>query len=267
MCDKDPNCLNSRKIVLDTNFLDQINRTIKEDIAFYMLGKTIDEQRRRFVEEFKKILGCVEKCGSGQLFTSEKVYNDEIDIKKSDSDLRKADMNFINGLCREEEFSNSLSTIYQEKINIEKLDEEEVRRFKRLLTVNVSLADASLVFLGLHQSQNNEVIIVTDDLALRKVIEDLRKEKEVTIMTKKLITENLHFFGTLHFLKSLHSCCEVSDLIWMAALYSFWRHQQRRLKDGRISEDIFKEHDQYATLCFGRLSSEIDAKKQGGEIN
>lgn len=91
MCDKNPACCNSKILVIDTNFLDQVNRTIRAEIYPYALTKSIEEQRPIFLTRAQEIIKNIGQCGGDNVFTSEKVYDDEIDISKIDSALRTAD--------------------------------------------------------------------------------------------------------------------------------------------------------------------------------
>ncbi len=56
MCDKNPDCPNSKTLVLDTNFLDQVNRTIKIGLGSKTLGKPLEKQRPIFLNKAQKIV-------------------------------------------------------------------------------------------------------------------------------------------------------------------------------------------------------------------
>src|SRR4030042_4420274 len=98
MCDKKLDCFNSKTLVLDTNFLDQINRTVRVERGSDAWGRRIEEQRPIFLTKAQKIVENIGRCGGRDIFTSEKVYDDEIDISKLDSALRTADPEFFDNL-------------------------------------------------------------------------------------------------------------------------------------------------------------------------
>lgn len=155
MCDKNPGCSNSKNLVLDTNFLDQAHRTIIPEIYSYGSRKSIEEQSSIFLTRAQEIIKKIGRCGDGHVFTSENIYGDEIDISKMDS-------------------ARDFSEVYETGIKIEELTEMEVRAFQDILSEDVGFADAGLVLLRLKLLQNQEAIVITDDLKLRKEIEDLK---------------------------------------------------------------------------------------------
>ena len=267
MCDKNPACFNSKTLVLDTNFLDQINRTIKGELGSFALGKSIEEQRLIFLTRAQEIIKNIGRCGGGHVFTSEKVYDDEIDISKMDSALRTADPEFFDNLCMDAGFARDLSKVYQTGINVEELTEREVRAFQDILSEDVGLADASLALLGLKLSQDQEAIVITDDLTLRKGIKALRRELRVAFEGDSLTTDNLFDIGSLTFLRSLHSCCEVSNNRWRAVIWSFTEHQLRRYDGREISREIYREHRKFADQCIAQMLEDCEAKKEREERN
>ncbi len=266
MCDKNPDCLNSKILVLNTNFLAQINRAVKQEIASYVLGKPLNEQGIFFLEKIQDIFNSIRHCGDDLIFTSDKVFNDEIDVTKLGSALRREDMSFFDRLCMENEFIISLSSTYQNIINIEPMEEEEVEIFRRLLSEDIGYADISLILLAIKFSQDSEVIIITDDIALRNAIKNLNKARVVAIRGENLSTEHLYYMCSLHFLRNLHSCCEMSNSLWMSTVWSFVQHQQKRYDEGKISEEIYNEHNQYVGPCLAQLRIDCDAKKKREEI-
>jgi hypothetical protein len=267
MCDKNPDCFNSKTLVLDTNFLDQVNRTIRAEFGSFALGKSIEEQRPIFLTRAQEIIKNIGRCGGGHVFTSEKVYDDEVDISKMDSALRTADPEFFDNLCMDAGFIRDLSEVYQNGINIEELTEMEVRAFQDNLSEDVGLADAGLALLGLKQSQDQEAIVITDDLKLTKAIKDLRGKLRVAFEGDSLTTENLYDISSLTFLRNLHSCCEVSNNRWMAVIWSFTEHQIKRYDGRQISQEIYQEHLKYADQCIAQMLADCEAKKQREERN
>jgi hypothetical protein len=265
MCEKDPDCINSGTLILDTNFLDQVNRIVKEEMASYALEKSVDEQRQIFLKKTRKLLDYVGHCGNDQVFTSAKVYLDEIDITKIESALRTANTNFFDKLCMEEEFNRSLCGIYEDRIRIEELEQEEVQAFQEILSEDLSFADTSLVLLALKLSQDDDVIIITDDLALQTAIKDLLRNHELLLGGSRFSTDNLHYKGSLIFLKNLHSCCEMSNSRWMSTVWSFVKHQYRRFEEGKVSEDIYKLHMSYADPLLAQLNADCKAKREEDE--
>ena len=105
MCDKDPGCMNSKILVLDTNFLDQINRTVKGELKA-ALGKPFPELRPMFLKHAKEIISHIGCCGGNHVFTTDKVYNDEINVSKVGSALKQGDMEFFGELCSDDSFSD-----------------------------------------------------------------------------------------------------------------------------------------------------------------
>jgi len=267
MCEKNPDCFNSKTLVLDTNFLDQINRTIKEELGSIALGKSIEQQRHIFLKRAKIIIEKIGRCGSGHVFMSEKVYEEEIDISKLDSALRSADLDFFDKLCLDEGFSTNLSTLYLGMINLKDLSDIEVQAFQGMLSEDVGYADAGLALLALKLSQDQEVIVVTDDLMLQKTIKDLIRKGTITLKGRSLKTENIHYVSSLHFLRSLHWCCEMPNDRWRSAILSFIKHQIRRYESGMISEEIYKIQRLYADQCWGLVHTECEEKKEREERN
>jgi len=266
MCDLDPNCLNSKTLILDTNFLDQINRIVQEEIASSALEKSIEEKRGIFLATIIKILENISRCSNNEVFTSTKVYDDEIDITNLNSALRTAEADFFNTLCLEEEFTRSLSLIYEDKIDTKELEQDEVEDLQELLSEDIGYPDASLLLLAIKQSQDDDVIIITDDLALQKVIRDLRRNREVRFGVSHFSTERLHYMGSLMFFKNLHSCCGMSNKRWMSTVWSFVRHQRRRVEEGMMSEEKYQLHSQYADPCLAQISADCDAKTEQNEM-
>jgi len=267
MCVKNPTCINSKTLVLDTNFLDQVNRTITEELAKFALVKPIQELKQTFLTKAQKILQNIGLCGSDKVFTSEKVYDDEIDISKMNSALRTGDSEFFDRLCMDAGFTHDLSKVYQDGITIEELDGSEVEAFQNILSQNVGFHDAGLTLLGIKLSQDQEVIVLTDDLKLRKTINDLRKKCKVAFKGVSLTTANLYEMGSLIFLKNLHSCCGVSNDRWRAATFSFVKHQMERYDKGKISQEIYQKHRQYADQCLSQMLADCEGKKQRQERN
>jgi hypothetical protein len=267
MCDKNPHCFNSKTLVLDTNFLDQVNRTIKEELGSFALGKPMEEQRPIFLTQAKKIVENIGRCGGGHIFTSDKVYNDEIDVLKLDSALRAGNLDFFDNLCLDEEFSRNLSTIYLEIIDIRGMSEDEAQAFQETLTEDVGYADASLVLLALKLSQDQEAIVITDDLKLQKTTKDLIKRDGITLEGCSLTTKNIHCMGSLIFLNSLHSCCEMPNNRWRSAILSFTKHQIERYENGTISEETFKAQYGYADQCWRQVHTECEEKRKREERN
>jgi len=261
MCEKDPGCFNSKTLVLDTNFFDQINRTVNGEIHPYTLGKSADEQGRIFLKEVHKVLGNIAQCGGGRVYTSAKVYHDEIDITKLDSALRTADEAF-DRFCMEEEFITTLSNSYQERIHIEDVIEEEVQELDASLSENVGSADASLLLLSLKLSQDVDVILITDDLALQKVIRDISRRGEVVVGGSHFSTASLHYMSSLSFFREIHSCCEMANNRWMVVVTSFFRHQQERYEQGKIAEETYSQHLSCAGPYMAQLSADCDAKRK-----
>lgn len=264
MCNRDPNCLNSKILVLDTNFLDQVNRTIRREIADTELGQPVNELAPVFLRRIPRVLDSVLQCGTNEVFTSEIVYDMEIDINKLDSVLRTADMDFFDVLCRDEAFKHDLSEIYEEKIRIEDLQEGDLQDLRGILS-DVGPADASLVLLALNLSQEREVIIITDDLDLREAIQDLQQNSVVTIGGHALSTRRAHFMGSLNFLEGLHSCCEVSNTRWRSAVWSFLEHQVSRYERGCLSEEKYDQHYECADQCLQQMKAACKAKRKSEE--
>ncbi|MBW1928888.1 MAG: hypothetical protein JRH08_12135 [Deltaproteobacteria bacterium] len=267
MCEKNPDCFNSKTLVLDTNFLDQVNRTIRAELGSKTLGKPFEEQRPIFITRAQKIVENMGRCGGGQVFTSDKVYDDEIDISKLNSALRTADPDFFDNLCMDLWFIHTLSDIYQNGISIEEMTEREVEVFQGILSEDVGYADASLVLLALKLSQDQEVVVITDDLELQKAIKDLIKRDRISFEDRSLTTRNIHCIGSLLFLRSLHLCCELSNDRWRSAIWSFAEHQINRYDNGEISLGTYQEHRQYADQCIAQMLADCEAKKQREERN
>jgi hypothetical protein len=267
MCDKKPDCFNSKTLVLDTNFLDQVNRTVRGELGSDTLGRTVEEQRPIFLTRVQRIIANLGHCGGDHIFTSEKVYDDEIDISKLNSVLRTADPEFFDNLCMDAKFIRDLSEIYLERINIKELSEQEVLAFQQILSEDVGFVDAGLALLAVKLSQDQEIILITDDLGLRKTIEDLRRKNRITFERDSLTTENLNSMGSLIFLKSLHFCCEFPNDRWRAVIWSFTEHQIRRFEKGEISQEIYQEHRQDAAQCIGLMLADCEEKKQREERN
>jgi hypothetical protein len=267
MCEKNPDCFNSKTLVLDTNFLDQVNRTIRAELGSETLGKSFEEQRPSFLIRAQKIVANIGRCGGGHVYTSEEVYDDEIDISKLNSALRTADPEFFDKLCMDAGFIHNLSAIYRKGIYIEELTEREVEAFQDILFEDVGFADASLVLLALRLSQDQEVIVITDDLMLRKAIDDLRRKRGITFDRDPLFTENLYTISSLIFLKNIHFCCELSNGRWRSALWSFAEHQIKRYDEGKISQETYNKHRQYADQCFAQMLADCEGKNQREERN
>ncbi len=264
MCDKDPNCLNSKILILDTNFLDQINRTVRVELSATS-GQSVEHQRPGFLTRVQNIVENIAHCGRGHVFTSETVYGDEIDISKLDSALRTADPEFFGNLCMDVEFTNNLSDVYLDGINIEELPEGQVLALQEILSKDVGLADVGLVLLALNLSQDQEVILITDDLMLKDTIKDLIRKGNIKCEDDILTTKNLHCMGSLIFLKSLHTCCKMSNERWRAAIWSFTVHQAIRYEKREISEKTYDKHCQYSELCFAQLRADCVQKIQKEE--
>jgi hypothetical protein len=267
MCDKDPACFNSKTLVLDTNFLDQVNRTIKEELGSFALGKSFEEQRPIFLARAKKIVENIGRCGGDHVFTSDKVYNDEIDILKLNSALRAGNLGFFDKLCLDEEFSRNLSSTYLEIMEIRDMSEGEVQAFQEILTEEVGYADASLVLLALKLSQDREAIVITDDLPLQKTTKDLIKRDSITLGGSSLTAKNIHCMSSLTFLNRLHSCCEMPNNRWRSAIMSFTKHQFERHETGTISEETFNTQRAYADQCWAQVARECEEKTKREERN
>lgn len=266
MCERNPHCLNSRTLVLDTNFLDQVNRTIREEIASSAPGRSFDEHRPIFLNMIRRITENIGHCGGGLVYTTSKVYDNEIDITMIDSALRMADVDFFDQLCMNPEFTTAVSRIYQATMNIEDLTDQDVQEFQRLLSEDVGFNDASLVLLAVKRSQNHDVIILTDDLILQKAIKDLIRNGGVSLGGNHFSTSNLHYMGSLIFFRSLHACCEMSNRLWMSTVWSFVRHQRRRYEDGNTSEETYQAHMSYANAYLSQVNEDCDAKTEQEEM-
>jgi len=97
---------------------------------------------------------------------------------------------------------------------------------------------------------------------LRKVIENLRRERGITFEGDLLTTENMYSIGSLIFLRNLHSCCEVSNDRWRAVIWAFTEHQIKRYDKGEISHDTYQEHSLYADQCVAQMLADCEAKNQ-----
>ena len=267
MCEKNPDCFNSKTLVLDTNFLNQVNRTVKEELGSIALAKPIEEQRPIFLIRARKIVENIARCGGGHVFTSEKVYNDEMDISKLDSALRAADLDFFDNLCMDDKFSSDLTTLYLETINTENISEAEVQAFQGFLSEDVGYADGSLALLALKLSQDQEVIVITDDLKLQKAIKDLIKRGTISLEGHSLTTQDIHCIGSLLFLRGLHFCCEMPNDRWRSTILSFTKHQIERYEGGNVSEEIYKTQCRYADQCWMQVRTECEEKRKREERN
>jgi hypothetical protein len=238
------------------------------EMASYALAREIEEQREIFAGHMRNIMSALGYCAGNRVFTSTTVYFGEIDVTELDSALRVASEDFFEILCREDNFVNSISQLYEEIINLEDLPEEDILAIKETLSVDVSLADASLVLLSLRLSQNNDVILITDDLLLRKAVADLLggNIQEVSVGGWRFATNQLTYTGSLSFLRELHYCCKMSNKRWRATFLSFAEHQYERYEKGIISEETFKRHLEYADQCWAQFR-EDDRKKREKEIN
>src|SRR2546425_1850735 len=117
-----------RNVILNTNVLHHLNRVLRKCVP--SIGLSLEEVRVRFIAALDGLLAGLSCHGRYTLYTSDMVYETEVDPRNHNSVLRTEDPEFFGRLCEDERFVRAAAETYEKYIRREPILEDDLEELK-----------------------------------------------------------------------------------------------------------------------------------------